>query len=91
MKTKRKSLGQMLYEESHGKGRWNGLPADLKTEWRKSASRIRREVLKRELEKAEDDLGVRAIHGERLERERLMLESRCSEKRQAAVILGRSK
>lgn len=93
MKTKRKSLGEIVWDccFSNRPNEWHSIDEDIRQRCRNYASRIRREVIRREVAKAEGDLGVRAIHGERLARAKLMLETRRREKAQAAVILGREK
>lgn len=88
MKTKRKSLGEAVWDICFSRACccWDSVSDSERSYARSIASRIRREVLKRELEKAEKAFGVRAIHGERVKRARVMLESRRREKAQACIV-----
>lgn len=82
MKTKRKSLGEVLHDIVRGEFTWDCQDKLEKVGWALMAKRIRREVIKRELEKAEDSLGLRQLHDHTLAERRV-------EQATSAVILGK--
>ena len=69
-KQKRKSLGEIAWESVDDSGKiWDDVYSDEKREWNRAAQAVRREVIKREMERAMAEDGKLQLHGSTIERD----------------------